>query len=151
MAKEALGQFCLDAPRVDLWINGRFCEFLEENATQRCLDLLFRSMGPCAAWRAVDVISQGTLATWCESAGDTYARGKNEHLISRGRQRIDVDAVNNTVRIEKEFVVITVGGTDYTLHHPKRLYLEFDCKGRRPVKSTWQHDLRDGLLVKPFQ
>ena len=108
-------------------------------------------MTPCVAWRVIDVISQGTLATWFESAKDTYARGLDDHLVSCGRQRIDVDTTNGVVRMEKEFVVVTVDAETETYQPPKRLYLEFDCKGRRPVRSAWQHDLRDGVWVRPFR
>ena len=148
MAQPAFSQFQKDIPRINLWIDGEFI------APEECYELVgarfFNSTTPCVAWRVIDVISQGTLATWFESAKDTYARGVNDHLVPRGRQRIDVDTTNGVVRMEKEFVVVTVDAESQTYHPPKRLYLEFDCKGRRPVKSAWQHDLRDGVWVKPF-
>lgn len=147
MSHQALHQFQKDIPRVNVWING---DFIPPEESRGVCQILFESMSPCVAWRVLDVVSQGTLATWFESAKDTYARGKNEHLVSRGRQRIDIDTLNGIVRMEKEFVVVTLESHSETYQAPKRLYLEFDCKGRRPVKSAWQHDLRDGVWVRPF-
>lgn len=149
MAHEAFTQFIKDIPRINLWVDGGFV-FPDHQSAPLLLERFFKAMPPCLAWRVIDVLSQGTLATWFESAQDTYARGTNEHLVARGRQRIDVDTVLGIVRIEKEFAVVTLERDQEIFHPPKRLYLEFDCRGRRPVRSAWQHDLRDGILIRPF-
>ena len=146
MAEAALRQFSLDYPRVDLWLDDGHVDPVT-TATSLVGDL-FRCLPPLAAWRAIDLVSQGSIAPWYESASDTFARGPSEHLLSRGRQRVAIDTVNSQVRIEKDFAVVTlVDGEAPRWGATKRLYLVFDCTRARRTRSVWQHAIQDGVLL----
>ena len=138
-------QFMLDSPRVDVWLDDGYVD--PANGTTLVADL-FRCLSPLAAWRTIDVVSQGSLAPWYESAADTFARGPGEHLVPRGRQRVAIDTGNSEVRIEKDFAVVTlVDGFAPRWGATKRLYLVFDCTRAHRTRSVWQHAAQDGVLL----
>jgi hypothetical protein len=144
MAVEVRRQFRLDCPRVNVSVDGH-----GEVAASQLWDTLFASTSPVTAWRMADALTQGTLAEWYEAAVDTFARGATEHLVDHERQRIELDFERQVVRIEKEFRKLVLDSNGASWGTPMRLYLEIDCGGRRRVRSTWQQECDDGVLVCP--
>jgi hypothetical protein len=99
---ETIRQFLLDAPRMDVTIDGR--TWTENQNPKKLLDYMFRVFPRWSASLAAEFCTQTALAPYFCSVRETLQ--PDTHFVDGGRQTIRLDSKALTLKVEKPFKVV---------------------------------------------
>ena len=103
---EVRRQFVLDAPRVDVAVDGQRAVGEDAGALWGRLTAAFAAR-PRAALLAADLCTQTALVPFFASLREKL--GEGVHLVDGGRQTVSIDTAAGALRLDKPFKVVDLG------------------------------------------